>query len=71
MAEMHSNMEQMQEGTNIVKQQWHPKKMPDEGVRGSDLLQDNKKKIFIRSRFFYIVPSHACSFSDFHIFTPS
>ncbi|KAM1356626.1 hypothetical protein ACFX13_031452 [Malus domestica] len=61
MEEMHAKMEQMQEDTNIVKQQHktsaehvegsrHPKKMPDEGVQGSDLLQNKKKKIFIRSR---------------------
>ncbi|CAB4277606.1 unnamed protein product [Prunus armeniaca] len=62
MKDMHAKMENMQEDTNIVKQQHNisaehvmgsadPKKMPDErGIQGSDLLQNNKKKIFIRSR---------------------
>lgn len=61
MEEMQAKMENMQEYTNIVKQQHeisakhvegsdHPKKIPDESIHGSDLPQTNRKKIFIRSR---------------------
>lgn len=61
MEEMQAKMEKMQDDTNIVKQQHeisaihvegsdHPKKIPDEGIHGSDLPQTNRKKIFIRSR---------------------
>lgn len=62
MEDMNAKMENMQEDTNIVKQQHNisaehvmgsadPKKMPDgRGIQGADLLQNNKKRIFIRSR---------------------
>ncbi|XP_004294550.1 PREDICTED: uncharacterized protein LOC101309517 [Fragaria vesca subsp. vesca] len=59
--EMQAKMEKMQEESNIVKLQHqisakpvkrsdHPKKMPDESIHGSDVPENNRKKIFIRSR---------------------
>ncbi|KAM5585897.1 hypothetical protein ABKV19_005018 [Rosa sericea] len=61
MEEMQAKMEKMQEDMNIVKQQHqisakhversdHPKKMPDRSIHGADLPENNRKKIFIRSR---------------------
>lgn len=61
MEEMQTKMEKMQEDMNVVKQQSKAagklsegskpqKKIPDEGIKGSDLLRTNKKRVFIRSR---------------------
>lgn len=61
MEEMQTKMEEMQEDMNVVKQQSKAagklsegskprKKIPDEGIKGSDLLRTNEKRVFIRSR---------------------
>ncbi|XP_031266652.1 uncharacterized protein LOC116125059 [Pistacia vera] len=59
--EMQAKMEEMQEDMNIVKQQNKAsaklseppkpqKKIPNEDIKGSDLLRTKEKRVFIRSR---------------------
>lgn len=59
--EMQAKMEEMQEDMNVVKQQNKAsaklserskpqKKIPNEDIKGSDLLRTNERRVFIRSR---------------------